>query len=107
MTCEDWSHLWLNEGFATFYTHLYNGHKFGREEMLYGLYSDAVTRVLTEAKDTRPIVYRGYKNSWEQFDYRAYPKGSWVLHMLRSQLAQRRIARRSKHIWRSTRFRVW
>ncbi len=88
VTCEDWSHLWLNEGFATFYTHLYNGHKLGRDEMLYGLYTDAVTRVLTEAKDTRPIVYRGYKESWEQFDYRAYPKGSWVLHMLRSKLGE-------------------
>ena len=26
VTCKDWSHLWLNEGFATFYTHLYEGH---------------------------------------------------------------------------------
>ncbi|MCB1088963.1 MAG: HEAT repeat domain-containing protein, partial [Verrucomicrobiae bacterium] len=36
--------------------------------------------------DVKPIVWRGYKDPFEQFDYRAYPKGSWVLHMLRSQL---------------------
>ena len=41
VTCKDWSHLWLNEGFATYYAHLYDGHKNGRDSMLYGLYHDA------------------------------------------------------------------
>jgi aminopeptidase N len=86
VTCEDWAHLWLNEGFATYYTHLYNEHKLGRDELLYGLWQDAVGEVLPKADDTKPIVFREYANAWEQFDYRAYPKGSWVLHMLRSQL---------------------
>ena len=86
VTCEDWSHLWLNEGFATYYTHLYNEHKLGRDELLFGLWRDATGRVLTNSDDPRPIVFRGYKNAWDQFDFRAYPKGSWVLHMLRSQL---------------------
>ncbi len=84
VTCKDWSHLWLNEGFATYYTHLYDGHKFGLDEMRYRLLLDA--KSLVENKDEKPIVWRGYRNPMEQFDYRAYPKGSWVLHMLRSQL---------------------
>jgi aminopeptidase N len=54
--------------------------------MLYWLYRDATHRILTHKDDKRPIVYRGYKNAMEQFGYRSYPKGSWVLHMLRSQL---------------------
>lgn len=86
VTCKDWSHLWLNEGFATYYTHLYEGHKLGRDAMLYGLYQDATGRILTQKDDKKPIVYNGYKNAMEQFDYRSYPKGSWVLHMLRCQL---------------------
>jgi len=87
VTCEDWSHLWLNEGFATYYTHLYEGHKFGRDATLYGLYRDATNRVLPRgAGDKRPIVWKKYRNAGDQFDYRAYPKGSWVLHMLRSQI---------------------
>ncbi|TWT74561.1 Aminopeptidase N [Posidoniimonas polymericola] len=88
VTCEDWANLWLNEGFATFYTHLYDAHKLGRDEMLYRLYNDATRAILTKDKDTRPIVYRGYKAAWDQFDFRAYPKGAWVLHMLRSQLGK-------------------
>jgi aminopeptidase N len=86
VTCKDWSHLWLNEGFATYYALLYEGHKFGDDALRYGLYEDATDRVLTRQEDTRPIVFNQYKNSSEQFDYRAYPKGSWVLHMLRCQL---------------------
>lgn len=88
VTCKDWSHLWLNEGFATYYTHLYEGHKFGRDHMLYGLWRDAHRRVLPRANDPRPIVYKDYKDTDEQFDYRAYPKGGWVLHMLRNQLGE-------------------
>ena len=88
VTCKDWSHLWLNEGFATFYTHLYEGHKFGNDAKLYGLYGDATGRILTQVNDKKAIVWKDYTNAGEQFDYRAYPKGSWVLHMLRSQLGE-------------------
>ena len=88
VTCKDWSHLWLNEGFATYYSSLYEGHKFGRDALLYRMYLDASEKVLPREKDTRPIVYKEYKDAGEQFDFRAYPKGSWVLHMLRSQLGE-------------------
>ncbi|NNE92149.1 MAG: hypothetical protein HKN23_10920 [Verrucomicrobiales bacterium] len=84
LTCRDWTQLWLNEGFATYYTHLYELHKSGEDDFLYGLHRDA-NRV-TGANDEKPITWRGYKDPMEQFDERAYPKGSWVLHMLRSQL---------------------
>jgi aminopeptidase N len=86
VTCKDWSHLWLNEGFASYYTHLYMGHAHGYETLQYRLYQDATNQILKQKDDKRPIVFKGYKDSGEQFDYRNYPKGSWVLHMLRSQL---------------------
>ncbi|MEM8944317.1 MAG: M1 family aminopeptidase [Planctomycetota bacterium] len=88
VTCKDWSHLWLNEGFATYYSHLYEGDTFGRDALLYDLYRDATAKVLPEHEDRRPIVYNRYKDPMEQFDYRVYPKGSWVLHMLRCQLGE-------------------
>lgn len=84
VTCKDWSHLWLNEGFATYYTHLYDAEKSGGDEMRYQLLGDL--RQIIANPDEKPIVWRGYGDPMEQFDYRAYPKGSWVLHMLRSQL---------------------
>ena len=84
VTCKDWSQIWLNEGFATYYTHLYDGKKSGEDEMRYQLLGDA--RQILSNPDEKPIVWRGYADPMEQFDYRAYPKGSWVLHMLRSQV---------------------
>ena len=85
VTCKDWSHIWLNEGFATYYETLYNEHKNGRETMLYALYGR--TRMITGREDeATPIVRRTYETSHEMFNYLVYDKASWVLHMLRSQL---------------------
>ena len=87
VTCKDWSHLWLNEGFAVYYEKLYDGHKNGRDSMLYELYRTA-RRVLSNRPVHKPIVYKSYDSAGEQFDYRAYQKGGWVLHMLRTELGE-------------------
>jgi aminopeptidase N len=88
VTCKDWSHTWLNEGFATYYTHLFAGHKDGRETMLHGLYRD-LKRLTGRTNDTTAMVNRKYKDPadmFRQYGILSYTKGSWVLNMLRSQL---------------------
>jgi len=87
VTCKDWSHTWLNEGFATYYEDLYDGHKNGRDNLLAGLYGTA-SYLLRDRPEHKPIVYRSYNNADEQFDYRTYSKGGWVLHMLRTELGE-------------------
>jgi len=85
VTCKDWGHIWLNEGFATFYESLYNEHQRGHEAMLLEFYERA--RMITGlADDTQAIVRRTYDKPGEMFGYLTYPKASWVLRMLRSQL---------------------
>lgn len=88
VTCKDWSDVWLNEGFATYYANLYLGHRHGRDQFLYSLYGDAQDVLGKSGEPARPIHYRRYGTPFEQFDYRAYPKGCWVLHMLRSELGE-------------------
>jgi len=85
LTCKDWSHLWLNEGFATYYALLYGRDTHGEDWFRYHLLGDA-QNVLTQTNTTRGIVWRQYGEAQEMFNYLAYPKGGWVLHMLRSQL---------------------
>lgn len=85
VTCKDWSQLWLNEGFATYYDALWHGHHFGEDELKYEMWNNAAG-VLKQKDEKRGIVFRAYGEPEEMFNYLAYPKGSWVLHMLRSQL---------------------
>ena len=87
VTCKDWSHVWLNEGFATYYENLYDLEKNGRDSFLFNMLKDA-EGVLARKDDQTPIVHRTFQNPDEQFSFRAYPKGGWVLHMLRSQLGE-------------------
>lgn len=89
VTCKDWSHLWLNEGFATYYSALYTKHKDGLDDFRHSLYTMAkgfINRSVSE--DSRPIVFRRYDNAVELFGYLVYPKGAWVLHMLRTDLGE-------------------
>jgi len=88
VTCKDWSQLWLNEGFATYYTHLFAGHKDGIDEMRYGLYRDRKS-LTGRSGDTTAMVNRKYdipKEMFRKYGFLSYGKGSWILHMLRSQL---------------------
>jgi aminopeptidase N len=82
VTCKDWSHIWLNEGFATYYESLYDAHKNGRDAMLYELYQRA-RQIVGIPNDTEAIVRPS-----DMFGYLSYPKAGWVLHMLRAQLGE-------------------
>jgi aminopeptidase N len=59
VTCRDWAHLWLNEGFASYYTVLYEGEKFGADGMAHALWDES-RAVLGAAPDTKPMVWRDY-----------------------------------------------
>jgi len=87
VTCKDWSHIWLNEGFATYYESLYDAHKNGRDAMLYELYQRA-RQIVGIPNDTEAIVRRTYDRPSDMFGYLSYPKAGWVLHMLRAQLGE-------------------
>ncbi len=85
VTCKDWSHTWLNEGFATYYDWLWQGSFAGEEETQVSLYG-AAKGIFNNASENRGIVWRKFNEPYEMFNYLAYPKGAWVLHMLRCQL---------------------
>lgn len=87
VTCRDWSHAWLNEGFATYLEHVEREDRLGRDEYEYGVDND-VSAYLGEAgsRYQRPIVCREYEEPLDLFDRHLYEKGGLVLHMLRREL---------------------
>jgi aminopeptidase N len=86
LTCTEWAHVWLNEGFASYAEALWAEHDLGREEFELEMWDQR--RSAIDGGRKAPIVHRTYRNEWEQFDSRAYPKGSWVVHMLRCRLGE-------------------
>ena len=79
ITCEDWTHIWLNEGFASYSEALWFEHLSGA----------AALRSYMESNDN-PSYWQGpilrspdENNPWYYFNNVVYDKAAWVLHMLR------------------------
>lgn len=87
VTCRDWSHGWLNEGFATFFEHIEREDRLGLDEYEHGVERD-LAAYLSEAsaRYQRPVVCRDYEAPIDLFDRHLYEKGGLVLHMLRREL---------------------
>jgi aminopeptidase N len=84
VTCRDWAHVWLNEGFASYAEALWEEHRNNGDGYAYNMFQKAAPAIA--GGKTRPIVDRRYTTPWSMFDGRAYPKGAWVLHMLRRRV---------------------
>ena len=105
VTCRDWYEGWLNEGFATFFEHVWREKHLGRDEYDYGLKGD-LDGYLGEAhgRYRRPIVCQDYDAPLDLFDRHLYEKGALVLHALRVELGRRALlARRRLYLTRHAR----
>ena len=84
LTCKEWAHAWLNEGFATYFDLLFQEHHKGADEFAYARTANADIYFGEDSGHyRRPIVCNVYNEPIDIFDRHLYEKGSLVLHMLR------------------------
>jgi len=87
VTESDWRHLWLSEGFATYFTHLFNEEHYGSERLREGMRRDrrTVVRFLRERPRLALVPAEAHDPN-ELLNDNSYQKGGWILHMLRRTL---------------------
>ena len=84
VTEKDWDDVWLSEGFATYFTHLYAEHFDGRDAFVRGLRGDIQTIVAAQkAAPDQPVIHRNLSDMSRVLNRLVYQKAGWVLHMLR------------------------
>jgi len=84
VTEKDWDDVWLSEGFATYFTNLYNEHANGRDAFVRGLRADVQTIVAAQkAMPDQPVIHRNLADMSRVLNRLVYQKAGWVLHMLR------------------------
>ena len=102
LTCRDWSHGWLNEGFATYFDLLFKEHDLGVDEFRYAVYQDAGSYLQEHSgRYRRPIVSNVYHQPVDLFDRHLYEKGGLVLHMLRFLLGDGLFWKAMRHYCRT------
>jgi aminopeptidase N len=82
----DWHHVWLSEGFATYFTHLYFEEHYGDQIFKERLQVDRETIFTYFNKNPAPIVDTTVSNINKVLNANSYQKGSWFLHMLRNKM---------------------
>lgn len=83
---KDWHHVWLSEGFATYFTNAYFEFHYGRDAMAERLAVERKQVIEYSQKKKLPVVFTTLPaNLIELLSVNSYQKGSWVLHMLRQE----------------------
>lgn len=90
VTEREWSHLWLSEGFATYFAALWTRAARGDSAFraqLAGIRANVLADTISVTK--RPVIDTIETNYLALLNRNSYEKGGFVLHMLRSQIGER------------------
>lgn len=82
----NWHHVWLSEGFATYFTILYFEYEHGGEAAREMRREDREQIISFAAYSDSPIIDTRITDYNDLLNTNAYQKGGWVLHMLRRKI---------------------
>jgi aminopeptidase N len=87
VTEREWSHLWLSEGFATYFSALWTAHAHGDAAFhrdMAGIRANVLAD--NESVPTHPVIDTTQRDLLALLNTNSYQKGGFVLHMLRRQV---------------------
>ena len=94
VTCADWRHTWLNEGFATYFEALWEEHAYGRD--VFDWNELRASRGITAVPNLAAVVPANGQNENAAYSM-IYDKGAWTLQMIRGQLGDARFWKAIQH----------
>ena len=103
VTCADWRHAWLNEGFATYFAALWKEHAEGRD--VFDWDELRAERTITSSPVHVAVVPREGESAASPYAM-IYSKGGWTLHMIRGQLGDARFWQAIQHYARKFSYQV-
>lgn len=86
VTCESWSNLALNEGFANYGEYLWLEHKYGQDIADDHLLKERRGYFQESSFKKRAVIDYYYSDAEDMFDAHSYNKAGAILHMLRKYL---------------------
>ncbi|MEM1000804.1 MAG: M1 family metallopeptidase [Bacteroidota bacterium] len=86
VTEDSWDHVWLSEGFATYFTILYQEHVYGNERRKQELALDRSQVIAYYNRKPAPVVDYTIEDPMNVLSINTYQKGGWVLNMLRHRI---------------------
>jgi len=85
VTEHDWHHLWLSEGFASYFDPVFY-ESMGEMDRFRESMQQKKAAYLASDVVNRPVIDTTEKNLFALLNSNNYPKGAWILHMLRRQM---------------------
>ena len=100
VTERDWAHLWLSEGFATYFAELYGESRSGRDTLVARMRTMRKEILAdTRAVATRPVIDTIERDPLSLLNTNSYQKGGFVLHMARRLLGDSAFFRGVRSYW--------
>lgn len=98
LSCNDWAHLWINEGWADYVELLYLGSVHGEEAMGARALGYQRAGCQAELDASRPVIWHGYSDPDECFDDHNYNGAAARIRLLADQLGPE-LFRSCVHAW--------
>lgn len=89
VTENDWHHIWISEGFATYLEAVYADSMIPGRSLSASMADMRKEIIRSFQRSPRPVIDTTITNKMELLSTNSYQKGAWVLHMLRGEIGDK------------------